>query len=511
MKKYGLLYSFIICFVVSCGGRPSRPAEPEAVTDPEPVVLARYADTVYASAATLKYSVALLDSTSGLLSYLHDPYLTGKGDNLTFRGSQKRDYPLCGRLDTTATRLEKVWEFKTRSDAGETVMGFWGGGSGWTSQPLHVHWPDSSAMPCKDEIIVSSLCGRVYFIDFMTGEASRPDINMDHALKGTPSLDPSLSGLLFVGHGVRKGNSPCGMAVIDLNSHKISQAFGHDPKALRGWDGNDSSPIVAGGFLFRPSENATIYKYRIDGDSLVPHSCLRYRDKSGAAPGVESSMAVSRNYGWVGDNRGNIICINLDTLTPVWVYDNHDDSDATIVVEEEDGIPYLYTGTEVDKQGDKGFSYLVKLNGLTGERIWEHQHPCSKVHLSTGKILEGGMYSTPLLGHGDCDSLLFTCFETHKPSLHGEFVALNRKTGEVVYTIPLQRYAWSSPVPFYFKDKLYIVQPGGRGEIYLIDALKGEVLDQLQVGDNFESSAAVYEDTFVIGSRGTKIFKLRVI
>ena len=120
------------------------------------------------------------------------------------------------------------------------------------------------------------------------------------------------------------------------------------------------------------------------------------------------------------------------------------------------------------------------------------------------------MYTTPLLGKGDCDSLLFTCFETHRPALKGDFVALNRYTGEVAYTIPLPRYAWSSPVPFYFGEKLYIVQPDCCGTIHLIDAAKGEILYSLKVGDNFESSACVSGDSFVIGSRGTKIFRIRV-
>ncbi len=508
MKSLFLLVAILGCAVSSCGGQKSATPADQVVEDEAEMIIQRLPDTVYASVSRIRYVVEWADSSDGTLKYLQDPYLTPGGSNLTFRGGQRRDYPFPGQLDSAATRLEKVWEFETYYDTTASALGTWGGGSGWTGQPLLVHWPDSAAS-VKDEIIVGSLCSRVYFIDFHTGKASRPSLDARNVLKGTPSLDPSLNGNLYIGHGVRKGAAECGLALADLNAHRIESVFGHDKKAYRGWDGNDSSPIVAGGFLFRPSENGTIYKYLIGRGFLKLHSCLRYKDGS-SGPGIESSMAVCRNYGYVGDNRGNIICLNLDNLAPVWVYQNHDDTDASIVIDEVDGIPWIYSGTEVDKQGSSGFSYLVKLNGLTGEPVWEYKHPCSKLHLTTGKIMEGGMYTTPLLGRGDCDSLLFTCFETHRPALKGDFVALNRRTGKVVYTIPLPRYAWSSPVPFYDGKKLYIVQPDCKGTIHLIDALEGKILDSLPVGDNFESSAVVSGNTFVIGSRGKTIFKVRV-
>ena len=102
-----------------------------------------------------------------------------------------------------------------------------------------------------------------------------------------------------------------------------------------------------------------LYKFRLIGDKFELHSKLIYRAKSRSASslGVESSMAVFKNYGYWGDNQGNLICVNLNTLKPIWYFDNVDDSDASIVIEEENGVPYLYVGCEVDKQGNSGFSY----------------------------------------------------------------------------------------------------------------------------------------------------------
>ena len=464
----------------------------------------RLPDTSYVSVKSFAWDVAVADtSTSGRLLYLHDPYADSTLNVLTFRGGQFRNMPKPGRLDSIPSMLRVEWEFKTAFESKKTPYGIWGGGSGWTGQPLYVEWPDSSAVK---EIILGSLCGRVYRIDFESGKASGDDILIGNILKGTVSLDPDLNGLLYVGHGVEK-QKPFGASVVDLRQGKVIQDFGRDKRAYRGWGASDGSAVVAGGFLFRPAENGVIYKYLRTAEGLKLHSSARYRDARKRAPGMEASMAVYLNYGYVSDNAGNIICINLDTLMPVWTYFNHDDSDASPVLEVVDGIPYLYSGTELDKQGETGDAHLVKLNGLTGEKVWEYRHPCRQ---SNGK--EGGMYSTPLLGRGDCEGMLFTNFETHKPAFAGEFVALDTGTGEVKYTIPFTRYVWASPLPFYDPEgHLYIVQPDCRGMMYLIEGKTGRIISKLQVGRNFEGSGVVVGDCLVSGSRGDKIYKVKVL
>lgn len=471
------------------------------------IELKRLPDTCYASAKKLSWDVAVHDtSTVGTLQYLYDPYEDSTLNVLTFRGGQRRDMPKPGRLDSIPDRLQILWQFKTDYDKDSTKFGTWGGGSGWTGQPLYVDWEEREGYPSRQEILVGSLCGRVYRLDFLSGIPSRDDIFIGNVLKGTMSLDPNLEGLLYIGHGVAK-RQPFGASIIDLKKNKIIQEYGRDDKAPRGWGACDGSAVVAGGFLFRAAENGMIYKYTRTPEGLVLHTSARYRDAKKRAPGMEASMAVYHNYGYVSDNNGNVICINLDKLSPVWAYDNHDDCDASPVLEIEDEIPYVYCGSEVDKQGESGNSYLVKLNGLTGERIWEYRHSCKKY-----KKKEGGMYTTPLLGHGDCEGLLFTNFETHSPAKAGEFVALDRITGEVLYKVPFDRYCWSSPLPFYDREgHLFIVQPDCKGTMFLIEGKTGRIIHSLQVGMNFESSAAVVGDCLVIGSRGDQIYKVKVI
>lgn len=112
--------------------------------------------------------------------------------------------------------------------------------------------------------------------------------------------------------------------------NQITDFFGRDPKARRGWNAFDSSPVVVGDFLFWPGENGCLYKFRRAQGKLTLAAALRYTI-NGSAPGVENSLCVYRNYGFFGDNHGNILAVNLNTMKPVWSYNNHDDIDGSIV------------------------------------------------------------------------------------------------------------------------------------------------------------------------------------
>lgn len=503
--------------------------------------LERFPDTTYASIEDLQWVVVVKDTTDdGLLKYLEDPYETlcagvaGSTDTatisstpsittgtFTFRGNQRRDMPATGRICGTPAEIVTEWVFTTASDTTHTPYGTWLGGAGWTGQPLYVHWSDSAAAAFRAvspaltrdfgerEIIVGSLCGSVYFINYENGRESRESIATGHIIKGSISLDPQLPNL-YVGHGVPL-DGPFGNVTIDLNKHCITHTNGRDPGAWRGWGAYDGSAILAGGYLFRTGENGTLYKYVREKGALKTVALLRYREKGlwGAA-GIESSLAVCRNYGYFGDNRGNILCVNLDTMAPVWRYDNHDDTDATIVIEKIDGKPFIYTCSELDKQGDDADVHLVKLDGLTGEPVWNCPFPC-RTAASRDKRFEGGMFATPLLGRGDCDDLIFVNICDHKPALSGFTAAVERNSGKLIWQTRLKNYAWSSPLAICNEnDKMYLCVADCTGHIYLMDARSGSILFSKHIGNNFEASGVVVDDCVVIPSRGNQIFKLRI-
>ena len=111
-----------------------------------------------------------------------------------------------------------------------------------------------------------------------------------------------------------------------------------------------------------------------------------------------------------------------------------------------------------------GTCYFVKLNGLTGEQVWVQTIPCNRIQIGE-KVLDGGMYCTPLLGRGDAKGLIFAN------------ICRNGADGD------------------------------SGGTVYLIRAKNGELLYKHHVASNFESSPIAIGNTAVVGSRQNGIYK----
>ncbi len=490
--------------------------QPDTPVVAEPTYLP---DTVYESARSLMYTVDVADTmVSGSLASTDDMYESVPGA-LTFRCGARRDADFGGHIAGEPSAVTVDWTFKTGEDYTPTKYGAWGGGTGWTGQPLYINWPDScmtrfveggvmNSEDSSEEIILGSLAGKIYFIDYNSGKESRSPIDVGNPLKGTVSLDPTLNGNLYVGHGVPGRGSRFGAEVIDLNRHERSHFFGPDSKAHRGWNAYDSSPVRVGQFLFRLGENGTLYKFLISPGSLKLHSALRYR-AGGVSPGMEASMSVYRNYGYVADNGGNVICVNLETLVPVWRYKLPDDTDSTpVVAEEADGV-YVYTGCEVEHAGVTEAAF-VKLDALTGREVWVNRMPAQRKDVDS-KHFDGGYYATALPGEGNCSHLIFANCVANTDGQNGYFVAFDRSTGTTVYKTPLKYYAWSSPVGFLNDNgQMYVFTADCAGNVYLIDGVDGRILYKTPLGANFESSPVVIGNHVVIGSRGNTIYKLSI-
>ena len=523
--------AFILLFSIIMAAPSCSLKQPQGVVEETETVIADtippvvidygFPDTMYASAEKVMFVVDTFDtSVPCMLSDFKDLYEDAPGIFM-FRGSPTRNPNFCGHLHGDSININVDWVFKTGMDTSKTSHGTWYGGTGWTGQPVYVQWPDSLMQRfqqlsdtiiyhlCPQELIIASLCGKVYFVDFQTGQQSRKYLDTKNVLKGTPSLNPLLNGHLYVGHGVQK-HTPFGNIVFDMFTHQTIYTFGRDAKAWRSWGAYDSSPVIIGGFVFRPGENSTLYKYYVGDGGYTLQSTLRYSlTKSKNSPGIESSMAVCKNYGYISDNAGNILCINLNTMKPVWHYWNHDDTDATPLVDVEDGIPYVYTGCEVDRQGNTGKSYFVKLNGLTGELVWEDTIPCRRLHMGSDKTLDGGMYCSPLLGGGDCEGMIFTNFCINTTAVKGYFTAIDKSDGRILYQTKTKQYCWSSPVAFYNdNNEMYIFTGDTSGNVYLIKGKTGEIVATKKVGSNFESSPVIIDNKIVLGSRGNKIYKI---
>lgn len=443
---------------------------------------------------------------------------------LTFRGNNFRTSPSYGFSNISLNKLNISWTFNTSFSS-------WGGGAGWTGQPAIVKWPKDTRdiMNIKDnfkqkenftEVIYASLDGNIYFLDLETGEQSRTPIKVGNPIKGSVSIDPRGIPLLYVGEGIPEKGS-IGYNIFSLiDGNKLCFINGMDEDALRGWGAFDSSALINKDTdtLIEPGENGLLYivklntKFDIQNKSIsiAPQiTKYRYQISENDYQGIENSAAIYKNLLYFADNGGSIQCIDLLTLKPVWTFNGKDDTDASLVIEVDDGVPFIYSGNEVDKQGSKGYSYLKKINGLTGELVWEKPYECMSI--IGNDPVNGGLLATPVIGKQNTKDISIFGLARYKNINSGLVLALDKKTGAEVWKKELPNYVWSSPVDFYDKNgKTYIIQCDSIGNMYLLDGQTGNELDKINLGSNIEATPSIFNDTAVVATRDGKIYGINI-
>jgi outer membrane protein assembly factor BamB len=458
------------------------------------------------SADAVNYKVVVYDSiTPGIVTNKTNVY-DSSSNIMTFRGSHQRDMPYSGLLDSLPTRFVVDWRFQTNASTEAESLGYrrksWGGGAGWTGQPVLMSWNGK-----PPECIIGSMDGNVYSIDISSGRLLREPFDTKNPIKGSISADPSYPGMIYVGQGIRHTGVSGARAINVLDSSLYVLHSADDRDAYRRWGFFDSSPIIVDSFLFWPAENGILYKFIRTSNGPKIHSKLIYRVNGNRELGIEASMSVYGNVGYIADNGGSVLCIDLSTLAPLWYRANTDDTDATPVVSIENDTPFIYVGCEVDKQGDSGIAYMRKISGLTGDLIWEDSIRC-RSYRDSMHILNGGMLSTPLLGRGQQANLIVTTFCRDQQGSSGILVAYDKYSGKRVYSTRLSAYTWSSPIAFYTRDKhMYICVGDVIGGLYLIDGANGNILFRQQIGSNFEASPVPIGNSCIIASRGRSIIK----
>lgn len=443
-----------------------------------------------------------------------------------FRGNHQRNSPSRGIIPSGSLEVVQAWEFKTHYDGTTTNYGTWGGGAGWTGQPMAIRWSkeqkvqlgiaDTTFVANDDaiEIIIGSLCGNIYFLNAETGIPTRPHLSIGNPIKGSVSIDPRKNGLLYVGQGIQHG-SRIGAYVLDMfNRKEVFFINGKDNDAQRKWGAFDSNAMIdaQSGQIYWPGENGVIYSFSISDDRKVGELLkMQYNHQFLTRRGVESSMAILGQYGFFADNSGSVICMNLQTLKPVWNIFTGDDSDATIAIDMEDsGKHFLYTGNEVDRLAPVNTSYFRKIDAETGQEIWKFGRSCRGTTIN-GKTNSGGILSSPVIGKNSGKDLVYTLFSRVDTQNRGEFVAINKHSGEEVFSIKMDQYSWSSPVDIYDEEgNIFIFFTDVSGQIYLIDGLTGELLLKEKTSYTFESSPIIINDRIFIASRGLSILSYKL-
>lgn len=494
-------------------------------------------------------------STSETITFGSGHEYTALEGITTFRGNNYRDMPSWGTAQITEEKLEVMPYDKKTSGIGR-----WRG-AGWTGQPLIVKWPEQTRKNMTSlfeefrnkedfvEVIYASLDGRLYFMELETGEKTREFINVGAPTKGTPSLDPRGYPVIYVGQGLQADGDATSCRnmyvrafnLIDGSKLMEFGAASSDPFAFRNWQAYDSSPLVSAATdtLIQPGENGVIYFCKLNTNYNEQEGTLtmdfdpekvKYRydtprnraSDTGGRWGIENSAVAWRDYLIFTDNIGMLQCINLNTLELVYANDLTDDSDVSMVLEEDtdNNTFYLYTGCEYDKGvrknlGSSAEAYARKIDGITGEILWEV--PYSVV----SPYVDGGILASPVLGREGTSMAGLIIFNvTQKVSGDSNtstLVALDKHTGNLVWEYDMGVSGWSpsSPVPVYTEDgQGYIVQCtiGGNVVLLRVDGQSYEVADKINVGesDNFEASPAVYGNTIVVASRAANIFFIQI-
>lgn len=466
---------------------------------------------------SVNYSSDSLDTNAQI--YFYQKY-SDESNILCFRGNAQRSKSSTGKLVKSPNKLQVKWKFKTSYDSTKTQFGVWGGGTGWTGQPLFVHWKSGSTWKKNlrslfmdqgelKEIVVGSLCGKVYFLDLAKGAETRNSISIGNPIKGTISIDPRLNGNLYIGQGIQHtdkfGNYFYDMFSGDL----LKYNSGNDPFSNRFWGAFDSNPLIdeKNEILFWPAENGIIYRYDLQKLNKEPLK-FRYSKLNKPHQGIESSFGAYRNLGYFSDNNGNVFCLNLKTMKPVWYFDNLDDSDASMVIDVVEDKPFLLVGNEVDKQGSQGNAFFRKIDGLTGKEIWKINRNCTGSN--NGPLSNnGGILSTCIVGKGKVNNLLITVFSRVDNDMGGEIVAVDKETGKEIYSIKLNSYSWSSPVDVYdHQGNMFFIHGEVSGKLSLYDGKTGKLIDSIMLEGAIESSPIVVDNNLIIGTRGGYIYNI---
>lgn len=454
---------------------------------------------------------------------------------ITFRGDNYRSGPTYGTATVVNESLSEKW------NSGIGSFNGWPG-SGWTGQPLIVRWdektksimnikPEKKAKADLVEVIYATLDGYIYFYDLDDGSYTRDPVWVGMNFKGAGSLDPRGYPLMYVGSGDYASGKVPRMYIIDLITGKILyEQSGNDAFTLRSdWTAFDSSPLVHGDTdtLIWPGENGILYTIKLNTKydpeagtiSVKPEETVKNRystSRSGNGSywrGYEPSAVIVGQYLYISENGGMFFCIDLNTMELVWAQDTKDDSNSTPVFQwDENGeTGYLYTAPSLHwtaSSSSTGKISIYKLNAKTGEIVWEKPYDC---HTVSG--VSGGVQSTPLLGKEgtDLEGLIIYSIARTPNSWEGLLVAFDTETGDVVWEMPMSHYAWSSPAAVYTPEgKGYVVICDSGGKAALVDGATGQELSSVSLGTNVEASPAVFEDTVVVGTRGQKIYGLKV-
>jgi outer membrane protein assembly factor BamB len=439
----------------------------------------------------------------------------------TFRGNASRSYYGEGPVPsdpevrwTYPSDGSKLCSDSAEGGPGSTVKEWCG--TGWTGQP--------NVVPARDGTMTirqGAYDGHYHFLDGGTGQPVMPDLVTGDLAKGSATSDPDGYPLYYAGS---RDNQFRIVALDRAEPEVLWSIDAHDtslaarPMWNDDWDG---AALVVDGVLIEGGENGWLYVVRLNRGyderglvtvrpkvvATVPsfdEALLAAVEQPGSPNedgldtrydvSIESSVAYRDGVVYVANSGGLItgwdISDVLDGGTdvrPVFRYWTGDDTDASIVIDDEG---YLYVASEYQRFNDRARSggQLMKLDPRRPEAdalVW------SVPALEIGFEGAGGSWSTPAIAGG---VVYFT-------TAAGRVLAVDRASGQILWERQISSPAIASPVVV---DGV-LLQGDCSGHLYAWDvadpSAEPTLLWNLDLGDCIESTPAVWHGWLFVGTR----------
>ena len=287
------------------------------------------------------------------------------------------------------------------------------------------------------------------FLIWKPEKETRDALYLGYTFKGSGALDPRGYPILYVGAGYNSDEGTARVFVVNLLDCSTMYTFGdNDEFSLRGsLSFFDSSPLVdtETDTLIYPGENGILYLIKLNTQydpevgslsispgKTVEMALLRTRSSEETFwVGMEDSAAIYKNYIFMADNGGNMMCLDLNTMKLVWVQDILDDSNSTPVLSVENGHLYLYVSTSFrlgwrsyDSAPFLSGSWMRKQVRSSGRRI------ISAIPMTA---FSGGVQSTMPQAKINLSDYIYVTVSKQRTIPPACFTALDKKTGVLVW------------------------------------------------------------------------------
>ena len=490
---------------------------------------------------------------------------------LTFRGGPLRQNAAYGSITPTEEALkaeQEGGELSAKLVRGRTsrTMRLADGSSGFAfgCQPVIIKWPKviremmniysryvttaDGTSPMK-EVIVPSSDGNIYFFDLESQQPSRDSIMVGMSMDTTASISPYGYPLLYVGQTNNKMTVYYSENKTELNDNQRStkqsvvgaiglRIYSLIDQSLAGFESTLNAQVIYPGNVALYSspilvvdpdthENTAVYgassglvytvsdqvSFDMEGKSISVSPVdttygytLKY--KGDPKQGIRASAAVYGDYAFVGDMNGALQCIDMNTMSCVWIRDMGESIVASPALEvEDDSHVWLYVGTVLNKTKKSQPIHMMKLNALTGELVWDRATELKGTFASKSakQGLYAGVQASPLIGAGDIDDLVIfnvNRLQVEKKLTSAIVFALDKETGEPQWEQILDAESVSSPIAMYRRDtgKSYLVLGDDNGTLRVMDGYNGVTLDSLDLSGPIQASPAAYDNHIVVGT-----------